>query len=54
MNLLNECTLGKVEKKNKNFRRSTTLRVSASCYELFTDKSDLFTDASDWLRVGDP
>ena len=30
------------------------LWVVTNCYELFTDTSELFTDACDWLRVGDP
>jgi len=31
-----------------------SLRVSASWAELFTDTSELLTDACDWLRVGHP
>ena len=31
-----------------------SLRVSASCCELFTDTSGLFRDDCDRLRVGDP
>ena len=30
------------------------LRVSASCDELFTDTSELFTDACDWPVVENP
>jgi len=29
-------------------------RLSASCDEIFTDNSELLTDACGWLRVFDP
>ena len=34
--------------------RCECLRVVANCNELHTDTSELFTDAFDRLRIGDP
>ena len=43
MNLLNECTLEKVEKKDKNFRRSTTLIWERSNWFIELSRKLLFT-----------